>query len=152
MISEPLRAWRHVRVTERRTRQDWAACIKEPVNVCRPVAQRSRSVLDSLNAHGGPSLYETFARVEARRLLESAGGPPHPRARGLAGHGSDRVARIMNPQCLDRRSGRGPARGRDPGRRLELERLPGLLDRRPGSRSAETEEALPGSRSLTVHW
>ena len=32
MMCEPLRGWRHVRVTERRTRRDWAECIRELVD------------------------------------------------------------------------------------------------------------------------
>ena len=36
MMCEPLRGWRHVRVTERRTRKDWAECIKELVDVHYP--------------------------------------------------------------------------------------------------------------------
>ena len=36
MMCEPLRGWRHVRVTERRTRRDWAECIKELVDVHYP--------------------------------------------------------------------------------------------------------------------
>jgi len=33
MWCEPLRGWRHVRVTARRTRQDWAECIRELADV-----------------------------------------------------------------------------------------------------------------------
>ena len=41
MMCEPLRGWRHVRVTERRTRRDWAECIKELVDVHYPRSRRS---------------------------------------------------------------------------------------------------------------
>ena len=70
MCCEPLRGWRHVRVTARRTKRDWAECIRELVNVHYPQATRIRLVLDHLNTHTGASLYETFPPKEARRLLD----------------------------------------------------------------------------------
>src|SRR5438445_6084118 len=70
MMCEPLRGWRHVRVTERRTRCDWAACIKELLDVHYPSAEKVVLVMDNLNTHSGASLYETFPPAEARRLLD----------------------------------------------------------------------------------
>src|SRR6266576_3654098 len=70
MCCEPLRGWRHVRVTARRTRKDWAECIRELADVSYPHATRIRLVLDNLNTHTGASLYETFPPKEARRLLD----------------------------------------------------------------------------------
>ncbi len=67
---EPLRGWRHVTVTDRRTKRDWAACIRELVDVHYPAAKRIRLVLDNLNTHTGASLYEAFSPAEARRLLD----------------------------------------------------------------------------------
>jgi hypothetical protein len=49
MMCEPLRGWRHVRVTERRTRRDWAACIQELVDVHYPGVEKIRLVMDNLN-------------------------------------------------------------------------------------------------------
>ena len=40
MCYEPLRGWRHVVVRERRTKADWAACIKELVEVYYPEADK----------------------------------------------------------------------------------------------------------------
>ena len=70
MCCEPLRGWRHVRVTTRRTKRDWAECIRELVDVYYPEATRIRLVLDNLNTHTGASLYEAFPPDEARRLLD----------------------------------------------------------------------------------
>ena len=67
---EPLRGWRHVTVTERRTKRDWAAYIRELVDVHYRKARRIRPVLDNLNTHTGASLYEAFPAAEARRLLD----------------------------------------------------------------------------------
>jgi len=40
MMFEPLAGKRHVKVTERRTRKDWAWCVKELVDDCYPRAER----------------------------------------------------------------------------------------------------------------
>jgi hypothetical protein len=70
IFSEPLRGQRHLQVTQRRTRQDWAWAMKELVDVYYPDAERIIVVLDNLNTHTGASLYETFEPAEARRILE----------------------------------------------------------------------------------
>jgi DDE superfamily endonuclease len=102
MMCEPLRGWRHVKVTERRTRIDWAACIQELVDVHYPEARKIRLVMDNLNTHSGASLYEAFPAAEARRLLDRLEIHPTPK------HGSwldmaETEISIMNRQCLDRR-------------------------------------------------
>ena len=70
MCCEPLRGWRHVRVTARRTTRDWAECLRELVTVHSPQATRMRVVLDHLNTHTGAALYETVPPKEARRFLD----------------------------------------------------------------------------------
>ena len=70
MMCEPLRGWRHVRVTTRRTRQDYARCVRDLVDRYYPGAERIRLVQDNLNTHDGASLYEAFPPEEARRLLD----------------------------------------------------------------------------------
>src|SRR5687767_41773 len=56
VMCEPLRGWRHVQVTERRTRKDYAACIRELVDLHFPKARKIRLVQDNLNTHDGASL------------------------------------------------------------------------------------------------
>jgi DDE superfamily endonuclease len=102
MRCEPLRGWRHVTVTERRTRRDYAECIRELVDVFYPQAQRIRLVQDNLNTHDGASLYETFAPAEARRILDKIEFHYTPK------HGSwlnmaETEINIMHRQCLNRR-------------------------------------------------
>jgi hypothetical protein len=102
MMCEPLRGWRHVRVTERRTRKDWAFCIKELCDVHYPHAQKIILVEDNLNTHNGTSLYETFPPDEARRLLDRLEFHSTPK------HGSwldmaEAELSILHRQCLDRR-------------------------------------------------
>ena len=102
LMCEPLRGWRHVRVSERRTRRDYAGCVQELVDVHYPQAVKIRLVQDNLNTHDGASLYEAFAPAEARRILDKIEFHYTPK------HGSwlnmaETEIRIMNQQCLDRR-------------------------------------------------
>ena len=66
---EPLRGWRKVAVTPQRRKIDFAAQIKELVDVDYRHAERITVVLDNLNTHTPSSLYEAFAPTEARRLI-----------------------------------------------------------------------------------
>jgi len=102
MMCEPLRGWRHVRVTDRRTRKDYAGCMRDLVDVHYPRAKKIRLVQDNLNTHDGASLYEAFAPEEARRILDKIEFHYTPK------HGSwvnmaETEINIMNRQCLDRR-------------------------------------------------
>ncbi|HHI93155.1 MAG TPA: IS630 family transposase [Gammaproteobacteria bacterium] len=67
---EPLRGWRRIDVTERRTAEDWALQIKKLVDEDYPQATTIRLVMDNLNTHTGASLYKVFEPKEARRLLD----------------------------------------------------------------------------------
>jgi len=67
---EPLRGWRRIDVTARRTAVDWAQQIKKLVDEDYPDAKKIRLVMDNLNTHMGASLYKTFEPKEARRLLD----------------------------------------------------------------------------------
>jgi hypothetical protein len=100
MMCEPLRGWRHVKVTARRTRRDYAECIRELVEVHYPRAEKIRLVQDNLNTHSGGSLYEAFPPEEARRLLDKVEFHYTPK------HGSwlnmaETELSILNRQCLD---------------------------------------------------
>ena len=102
MMCEPLRGWRHVKVTERRTRKEWAFCIKELLDKHYPDAEKVVLVEDNLNTHNGASLYEAFPPEEARRLLDRLECHSTPK------HGSwldmaETELSILNRQCLDRR-------------------------------------------------
>ncbi len=67
---EPLTGRRHVEVTERRTRQDWARFIKGMLDERHPAATKVRLVMDNLNTHAIASLYETYPPEEAHRLAQ----------------------------------------------------------------------------------
>lgn len=68
MTCEPLAGWRHVAVTERRTREDFAHQMRWLVDQAYPDVEKVRVVLDNLNTHSTASLYETFPAEEARRI------------------------------------------------------------------------------------
>ncbi len=70
LVTEPLRGWRAVTVSEQRTRLDFAACVKDLVDVHYPEAERIVLVLDQLNTHSPASLYAAFPAAEAKRLTE----------------------------------------------------------------------------------
>jgi hypothetical protein len=50
IVCEPLAGWRHLKVTDRRTKIDWAQCIKELVDVHYPHAEKIVLVMDNLKA------------------------------------------------------------------------------------------------------
>ena len=99
---EPLRGWRHLTVTDRRTRADFAQVIKELVDVHYPEAERIVLVLDNLNTHTPASLYEAFAPAEAKWLadkLEIHYTPKHGSWLNMA----EIELSALSRQCLDRR-------------------------------------------------
>jgi hypothetical protein len=65
---EPLSGWRHVSIRARRTRQDYAECLRYLADERYPAAQKIRLVQDNLNTHLTAALYETFVPSEARRI------------------------------------------------------------------------------------
>jgi len=72
LVCEPLRGWRHVTVSARRTRIDWAHCGKDLLDVCYPDAEQVVLVQDNLNTHTPASLYAAFEPAEAKRLADRA--------------------------------------------------------------------------------
>lgn len=70
MFFEPLRGWRHIEVRERRTKVDWAICMKELLDNHYADAEVVRLVLDNLNTHELSSFYEAFEPAEAKRLID----------------------------------------------------------------------------------
>lgn len=102
MEVEPLAGRRHVEVTERRTRKDWARQIKQMLDERYPDAVKVRLVMDNLNTHNIASLYETFEPQEARRLRERLDIHHTPK------HGSwlnmaEIELSVLKGQCLNRR-------------------------------------------------
>jgi len=102
MEVEPLAGKRHVVVTERRTKKDWARQIKQMLDERYPNAIKVRLVMDNLNTHGIASLYDTFPPKEARRLAKRLDLHYTPK------HGSwlntaEIELSVLKGQCLERR-------------------------------------------------
>ena len=99
---EPLTGWRHVEMTEHRTKIDYAHCIQWLVDSVYPHAEYVRIVQDNLNTHTAAALYEAFEPAEARRILQRVEFHYTPK------HGSwlnmaETELSILHRQCLDRR-------------------------------------------------
>jgi hypothetical protein len=102
LVCEPLRGWRHVTVSARRTRIDWAHCVKDLLDVCYPDAEQVVLVQDNLNTHTPASLYAAFEPAEAKRLadrLELHSTPKHGSWLNMA----EIELSVLSEQCLDRR-------------------------------------------------
>jgi DDE superfamily endonuclease len=102
LFTAPLLGWREVKVTDHRTRIDFAHVIRELVDVHFPDAERITLVLDNLNIHEPASLYQAFEPAEAKRLWEKLDLHPTPK------HGSwlniaEIEFSVLSRQCLDQR-------------------------------------------------
>lgn len=101
MFFAPLCNWRHVKVTHRRTKRDWALCMCDLVDVYFPDAERISVVEDQLNTHDPACLYEVFEPAEAKRILD------HLEFHYTPKHGSwlnmaEIELSVLGRQCLDR--------------------------------------------------
>lgn len=102
IVSEPLVGWRHISVTDRRTKIDWALCVKDLVDLHYPNAEKIVLVMDNLNTHTPAALYEAFSPAEARRIaskLEIHYTPKHGSWLNMA----EIELSVLSRQCLDQR-------------------------------------------------
>jgi hypothetical protein len=102
MIFEPLAGQRDVEVTERRTKKDYARCLRKLSDETYPDAEVIVVVQDNLNTHSPASLYEAFEPAEAKRLADRFEFHYTPK------HGSwldmaEIELGILGRQCLSRR-------------------------------------------------
>ena len=102
MFLQPLGGWRHVKVTDRRTAQDFAQCMKDLVDSHFPQATLISVVLDNLNTHTPAALYDTFTPAEARRLLQKLDFRYTPKHGSWLNMAEIEFA-VLSTQCLDRR-------------------------------------------------
>ena len=99
---QPLKGWRHIKVTQQRTAIDFAECMKDLVDVFFPDATLIRVVLDNLNTHTPASLYKAFRPEEAKRILSKLEFHYTPK------HGSwlnmvEIELSVLSRQCLNSR-------------------------------------------------
>lgn len=102
MLFEPLAGWRHVEVTDRRTKVDFAHVIKKLVDELDPQAEKIVLVMDNLNTHSFGSLYEAFEPQEARRLIEKLEVHYTPKHGSWLNMAETELATLAK-QCLNRR-------------------------------------------------
>ena len=101
LFFNPFAGKRRIKVTQRRTKQDFAHCMKELVDEDYPDAVVIRVILDQLNTHSKAALYETFEPEEARRIarkLEFHYTPKHGSWLNMA----EIEFSVVDRQCLDR--------------------------------------------------
>ena len=102
MIFEPLAGKRDVEVTDRRTKKDYAECLRKIADMRYPEAEVVVLVQDNLNTHSPALLYEAVAPAEAKRLADRFEFHYTPK------HGSwldmaEIELGILGRQCLSRR-------------------------------------------------
>ena len=102
MMIEPLGGKRIVKVTDQRTKKDWAEWIKEIVDTEYPTAEKVTLVQDNLNTHKPAVLYEYFEPIEAKRIidkLEFIYTPKHGSWLDIA----EIELNVLHSQCLKKR-------------------------------------------------
>lgn len=101
MTVAPLLGWRHVEVTDRRTRKGFAGIPRDIADTHFP-GKRIVLVMDSLNTHRLSTLYDAFAPDEARRIAERS-GIHHTPKHGSWSDMAEIEINVLSRQCLDRR-------------------------------------------------
>jgi len=102
MVNEPLAGKRYVKVTDQKTKNDWALLIREIADNLYVDAEIITLVMDNLATHTAAALYETFEPVEAKRIwdrFEFIYTPKHGSWLNMA----EIELNVMNKQCLSRR-------------------------------------------------
>ena len=102
MAFEPLKGWRHVKVTERRTAVDFAYFLEDLVDVHYSNVEKIVLVMDNLNTHTEASLYKAFSPEKAFRIaqkLEIHYTPKHGSWLNMA----EIEFSALSRQCLKRR-------------------------------------------------
>lgn len=101
LANEPLAGKRFVKITERKTKQDWANFIEDILDIYQN-AKKIILVVDNLNTHKPGSLYEVFAPEKAKRIwdrFEFVYTPKHGSWLSMA----EIELNVLNGQCLSRR-------------------------------------------------
>ena len=103
MASEPLAGTRMTKVTEHKTKVDWARFLQDIAERYQD-AQKITLVMDNLNTHSPGALYQTFPPDQAKALwdrFEFVYTPKHGSWLNVA----EIELNVMISQCLDRRIG-----------------------------------------------
>lgn len=101
IASEPLAGKRIVKITERKTKKDWANFIEDIVKKY-PKAEKITLVMDNLNTHKPGSFYEVYPPQKAKEIwdrLEFVYTPKHGSWLNMA----EIELNVLIGQCLKRR-------------------------------------------------
>jgi hypothetical protein len=101
IANEPLAGKRFVKITERKTKKDWAVFIKEIADNYKQ-AKKITLVMDNLNTHKASSFYEASSPEKAKQLwdrFEFVFTPKHGSWLNMA----EIELNVLNGQCLNRR-------------------------------------------------
>ena len=101
MACEPLAGKRMVRITERKTKKDWALFLQEIAGLYQK-AEKIILVMDNLNTHKPGSFYEAFSPDKAKDLwdrFEFVYTPKHGSWLNMA----EIELNVLTGQCLGRR-------------------------------------------------
>jgi hypothetical protein len=102
LFVEPFAGFRHVLVTKRRTKQDFAFAMRYLVDELFPEMDCIDVVMDNLNTHHYHSLVEFFGKAEADRImsrLEFHFTPAHASWLNMA----EIELSVLSKQCLSKR-------------------------------------------------
>jgi len=104
IILEPAAGRRHIVVTQRRTKEDFAETMRHIADDLYPDADKIRIVLDNLNTHKPSSLYEKFRPEEARRILRRLEFHYTPKHASWLNMAEIEIS-VLSGQCIGRRIG-----------------------------------------------
>jgi transposase len=102
MANEPLLGKRYVKITESKTKKDWAEFIKEVADEHYPNAEKITLVMDNYSTHTPGALYEIYEPKEAKRIwdrFEFVYTPKHGSWLNMA----EIELNVLMGQCLKRR-------------------------------------------------
>jgi hypothetical protein len=102
VIVEPQAGFRHVLITRRRTKLEFAYAMRYLVDVLYPDAEWIDVVLDQLNTHNKVTLIEIFGKMEADRILSRIRFHHTPAHASWLNMAEIEIG-ILENQCLDRR-------------------------------------------------
>jgi hypothetical protein len=102
LACEALRGKRYVKITERKTKKDWAVFIREIAEIYYPKAKKITLIMDNLATHTPAALYEVYPPEEAKRIwdrFEFIYTPKHGSWLNIA----EIELNVLMNQCLGRR-------------------------------------------------
>jgi transposase len=102
MVNEPLNGQQRVKITEKKTKVDWAILLKEIADEDYTNAEKITLVMDNFKTHSPGAFYEAFEPKEAKRIwdkFEFVFTPKHGSWLNMA----EIELNVLSNQCLNRR-------------------------------------------------